>query len=442
MKGIQQLLKGICLVLSLCLLAGCGDSGKDGSSGSSSHVSTQDSVPSQPDGKPQDEGPEFRGVWLSYIELNAMLKDKTAQEVRDALDEVMDNCVSYGLNAVFFHVRANSDAYYKSAYFQPAATAKPLLDAGFDPLSYAVEAAHKRGLALHAWVNPYRIGRNASFRVDGIDDYFVDETGSSPVYWYLPTSTTVQKLILDGIRELVGNYAIDGVQYDDYFYPHNVLPDGEPADVEKAAYEESGGAMPVGDWRRTHVDMLIAASYQAVHSRKGCVFGVSPSHDYTGTREKGYADTVKWLENSGYVDYLCPQIYFGFNHHSSDFARLLEDWSSFTPASTVHLYIGLGTYKIGLGPDQWAGTPDNMPARMEWAENTDILKRSITLLREKTCGGMIFYSYTFFNPDTPRSLASWTEKNGETTTQTYDKEIAAQEVENVISVLKNEKTDV
>ena len=100
---------------------------------------------------------EFRGVWVSYIELNSMFKNKTAAQAKQSIDGMMDNCLSFGMNAVIFHVRANSDAYYQSKLFQPAASVTSLLNSGFDPLSYAVQAAHARGLELHAWVNPYRI---------------------------------------------------------------------------------------------------------------------------------------------------------------------------------------------------------------------------------------------------------------------------------------------
>lgn len=367
---------------------------------------------------PVDPQEEFRGVWISYIELGAMLKNQSAAQARQALDTMLDDCLSFGMNAVIFHVRANSDAYYPSSLFKPAASVKALLEEGFDPLAYAVQAAHARGLELHAWVNPYRIGRNLEYRVEGID-YFQDK-GASPAYWYAPTSLEAQKLILSGIEELLA-YDIDGIQFDDYFYPHDVLPADAPADFEKAEYEASGGHLSIGDWRRAHVDALISSVYSRVHKKTGCVFGVSPSHDYAGTREKGYADTVKWLQKTGYVDYLCPQIYFGFEHQSSRFDKVLAEWLAFRPASTVKLYVGLGTYKIGLAPDKWAGT-----GQQEWAENDDIMKRSVELLRQKKVGGMMFYSYSYFLPD------SVVPSSG----QTYDRDVAKREVENLLALLR------
>lgn len=327
---------------------------------------------------------EMKGVWVSYIELNAMFKNKTESAAKLAIDQMMDNCVSYGLNTVFFHVRANSDAYYKSSTFKPATSVANLIYNGFDPLAYAVAAAHSRGLQLHAWVNPYRIGSDLSYRISGVD-YF--QKGGK--YYYVPTSANAQKLILDGLRELTRNYAIDGIQYDDYFYPTGLMSSSVES-FEAADYEASGKKMSVADWRRAAVDALISGSYQVAHA-KNIVFGVSPSHDYDKTYSQMYADTHKWLAQPGYVDYMCPQIYFGFLHGSSPFDKMVDQWFALPRASGVKLYVGLAIYKGGIADDTWAGS-----GRNEWATYNDIMKRSVEYLRAKKVPGMIFYSYTYF----------------------------------------------
>lgn len=217
---------------------------------------------------------EMKGVWISYIELDAMLKNQSVSAAKAAIDKVMDNCVSYGLNTVFFHVRANSDAYYKSSIFKPAASVGNLIRSGFDPLAYAVSSAHSRGLQLHAWVNPYRIGTDLSYRVAGAD-YFSKTSGGTTRYYYVPTASNAQKLILDGLRELVSNYAIDGIQYDDYFYPTGLMSSSVES-FEQADYEASGKRLSVADWRRAAVDTLVMGSYNVAHSKSGVVFGISP----------------------------------------------------------------------------------------------------------------------------------------------------------------------
>ena len=358
----------------------------------------------------ETDQPELRGVWVSYMELNTLLSGRTAQEAKTELDTLLDNCVSWHLNAVFFHVRANSDAYYASEIFAPAPAVASLLEEGFDPLSYVIEGAHQRGLQLHAWVNPYRIGTDESYK--RCDDVF--ECGGR--YYYIPSSIKAQKLILDGVREIVDRYAVDGVQYDDYFYPSGGVPEEEPADFEQEAFSASG-MKDVGDWRRTQVDALVRATREAVHRREGCVFGVSPAASMTSNAQTLYADVAKWTTQAGYVDYMCPQIYFGFENSANPFDKALESWLSLDRDPSVRLYVGLALYKAGTADDAYAGE-----GRTEWSEHSDILRRSAELVRSSGLG-MVFFSYRYFDP------AAVGELSGE------NLEIAVKEVENLLSVL-------
>ncbi len=387
---------------------------------------TTAAVPGQTPNKEGEETEEFRGVWLSYIELNAMLKGKNAEEAAAALDAVMGNAASYGLNAVVFHVRAMSDAYYQSSLFPPASAAKALLEGGFDPLSYAVKSAHAHGLQLHAWVNPYRIGANKENA--GCDAFFSAPSGSTTYYYYNPASEEAQSLILRGVEEIVTNYEVDGVQFDDYFYPNNpeVIPPDSPAAFEKedyAAYVDAGGALGIGDWRRAQVDVLVAGVYQRVHAREGCVFGISPDYNADKDYSSLYADVKGWAAAAGYLDYICPQIYFGFENSSAPFDRAVAAWTDYPRHPSVRLYVGLGLYKTGVSPDAYAGK-----GKEEWAGHSDIMKRSVELLRANNAvTGMVFYSYSSFDAAT-RSAASG---------QTYSEEVGRQEVENLLYLLQN-----
>ncbi len=369
-----------------------------------------------PNSLPPSSPSEMKGVWLSYIELDAMFRGQTVSAAKAAIDQVMDNCKSYGLNTVFFHVRANSDAYYPSSLFKPAASVTGLIGEGFDPLAYAVASAHSRGLQLHAWVNPYRIGADFSYRVSGAD-YFAKTSGGVTRYYYVPTSANAQKLILDGLRELTANYAIDGIQYDDYFYPTGLMS-VSVEDFEEADYAASGGNLSVADWRRAAVDNLVMGSYHVAHEA-GVLFGISPSHDYDKTYSQMYADTHKWLAQPGYVDYVCPQVYFGFLHGSSPFNQVVDQWMSQPRADSVKLYIGLAIYKVAISDDTWAGS-----GRTEWANHDDIMKRSVEYLRSQNVPGMIFYSYTYFD-----YTNHWSSGN--------QADIARREVENLLPLLRD-----
>ncbi len=329
----------------------------------------------------------------------------------------MADFASRNLNTVFFHVRANSDAYYASSLFKPASAAQSLLKAGFDPLEYAVSAAHKNGLQLHAWVNPYRVGKQTAYLVDGIPTL----TDTAGRYYYVPTSTAAQRLILDGIRELLNNYDIDGIQYDDYFYPEGLLNKTTVYSFESADYEAytaAGGALSVADWRRAGVDTLIAGTHTLTKA-KGVVFGVSPAVNADNTYNSLYADCRKWLSQPGYVDYLCPQVYTGFEHASSAFDKMVSVWLGYQRHSSVKLYIGLALYKIGLKSDTYAGA-----GKTEWVDHNDVMKRSVQYLREKKVAGMAFYSYSYFDPAGKAGLSS-----------TADVAVAKEEIRNLMSIL-------
>ena len=355
---------------------------------------------------------EFRGVWVSYMEMNTLLSGQSPDGAKAAINQLMDDCVSYHLNAVVLHVRANSDAYYQSSLFPAAAAAAPLLEQGFDPLAYAVEAAHARGIELHAWLNPYRVGTDPENK--RCDDVFLcgDRT------YYIPSSTAAQKLILDGVREIVRNYAVDGVQYDDYFYPPGGVPDDNPADFEAEDFARSGMS-DIGQWRRTHVSALVRATSVAVHEREGCVFGVSPAATIDHDIQKLYADVREWIRTAGYLDYICPQIYYGFKNGANPFDQALDQWLSLPRADSVKVYVGLALYKAALADDAYAGD-----GRQEWAQNSDILKRAALLTREAGCG-MILYSYSYFDP------AGRGELSGDALAT------AQQEVENLLPVLRD-----
>ncbi len=373
-------------------------------------------------GKPSVSAPaisgELRGAWVSYIELEELFKTcTTPAKAKAALDTMMSDLASYGINAVFFHVRANSDAYYSSSIFKAAASAKKLLAVGFDPLKYAVEAAHKRGMQLHAWVNPYRAGKQTAYLVAGIPT-FTDTAGR---YYYVPTSAAAQKLILDGVRELLNNYAVDGIQYDDYFYPSGVLGKNtvysfESADYE--AYKTAGGTLSVGDWRRAGVDNLIAGTH-TLTSAKQKVFGVSPAINAENTYTALYADCRKWLAQAGYVDYLCPQIYTGFEHSTQPFNKAVDTWQGYKRHSSVSLYFGVALYKIGSYTDAYAGV-----GKTEWKTHNDIMKRSVQYLRSKRVLGIAFYSYSFFKPGEKAGLSS-----------TADIKVAQAEIRNLLAIL-------
>lgn len=316
---------------------------------------------SDPDVSEPDE--EFRAVWVAYYEVANLMKG-SASATRDAIDAMLDNCADRGANAVFFHVRAYSDAYYDSSVFPLNYSVKTLIQNGFDPLTYAVSAAHERGMELHAWINPYRIGTSADNA--RCDDYF--EFGHR--YYYNPASESARALILDGIRELLTGYDVDGIHFDDYFYPDGVSTAPQPFD---AGYTKGDLAA----WRRTQVTTLIRDSDALVHSlKKDAVFGVAPAANLENNLNRLYADVPAWMAE-GILDYVCPQVYYGFLNAGQPFEQNVAQWCDLPRADGVRLYVGLALYKAGLREDTWAGAA----GRAEWLEGGDVLARQVRCLR-------------------------------------------------------------
>jgi len=323
---------------------------------------------------------DLKGMWVSYLELDAAFKNADISKAKAYIDGVMDTLKADGFNTVFFHVRAHGDAYYISDIFPAADSVSHLLSAGFDPLAYAIEAAHTRELSLHAWVNPYRLGAEKNHAVCE-DTYELNGT-----FYYIPTSLAVQKCILNGIRELVAGYAIDGIQYDDYFYPA-----GLPTTV--LSFEKFPDGVSVAEGRRAAVNTLVASTFAAVHTRTGLLFGVSPTGNIDRNRDTLYADTARWLKYTGYVDYLCPQVYSGFLNETLPFEKQVDGWAALPRADGVRLFAGLALYKTGES-DTFAGT-----GAAEWQQNGDILSRQISLVKEKGFLGVGLFRYSHWLTD-------------------------------------------
>lgn len=325
-----------------------------------------------------DETAELRGVWVSYLDINPLLQGIDPSTTAARLDTMLDTCLDKGMNTVFFHVRAHSDAYYMSDLFEPADSVTYLLKCGFDPLDYAVRGAHERGLALHAWINPYRIGDTKENAALSDADALFEKNG---VWYYNPAHAAARQLVLDGVREILERYEVDGIHFDDYFYPAGMDKQAEP-------FEAVPDGMDVGDWRRTQVDALISGAYGLAHCHAR-LFGVSPTALTDSCRNTAYADVATWMRQAGYVDYICPQIYFGFDNTNHPFAETLAMWESLPRHDEVALYIGLALYKSGISDDPYAGD-----GRAEWSTRQDIIARQLQALREGgAADGFVLFRY-------------------------------------------------
>lgn len=350
--------------------------------------------------QPAQDG--MRGVWVStvYNIDYPSAQGLTADQLRSEADTMLDNIAQMGLNTVFLQVRPSADALYDSDIF-PASryvsgTVGQAPDGDFDVLAYWVEAAHARGLQLHAWLNPYRITKDGQSEYDALpDDSPAKQHPEWTVvyednYYFNPGLPAVQELVVDGAAEIVQNYDVDGIHLDDYFYPGTDFAD-------EATFARYGKDFDdIGDWRRNNVNELIAALDETLHEIDPTLsFGVSPAGiwDNKANNPKGsdtngrssyaeiYCDSVEWIK-SGTVDYICPQLYWSIGYEIADFEVLVNWWQQIVATSDVALYIGIGAYRAAEAEpgDTWHGTEE--------------LQRQLTLLDNSIdIQGEVFFSY-------------------------------------------------
>ncbi len=335
-----------------------------------------------------------KGMWFSYIEYESIMRGRNEQEFTSALNECFDNIVSVGCNTVYFQVRAYGDAYYDSSLFPRGEN----LTDDYDPLEIAVKTAHDRGLSIHAWINPMRLMTDEEMQnlPEGyvISDWYADPEkrgyiSRSEGRWYInPAYYEAVSLICSGIAEIVTGYDVDGVQIDDYFYPTV-----DPA-FDETAYNASGTTLSLGDWRRQLVSTMVRRIYETVHDADPTViFGISPQGNAASDYETLYADVYLWTSEEGYCDYICPQIYYGFDNAALPFEETAESWRDMVTAQGVSLVIGLAAYKVGY-EDKWAGSGSG-----EWQESTDILARQAEVALSLGAGYALFRYDSLFNPD-------------------------------------------
>ena len=351
---------------------------------------------------------EVRGMWIAFFELYPMFD--VGKDFREEFAKVLDNCVESGINSVYVHVRSHCDAFYDSEIF-PWSKYVNGVDGTqgrapeFDPLEVMIALAHERGLEFHAWINHYRVLKDSTdlsllsddnpakiWLTDSDDSNDLCVTECKGGLYLNPAEPQVQRLIADGVREIVKNYDVDGIHFDDYFYP---TTDESFDEAHYAAYRASvsSNPLPLADWRRANVNAMVGAVYNAVKSEKPtCIFGISPMASIRNNYNTVYADIAAWLE-LGVVDYIMPQLYFGFEYpdEKSRYDTLLREWCELIAGKPQQLLIGLGSYRVG--------STDSYHA--EWSEHDDVLARQIEMLRaDGVSDGFVIYSYTtFFKED-------------------------------------------
>lgn len=346
-----------------------------------------------------DPASEVRGVWIaSVFNINFPSRaDLTAAQLRGEIDAILDVCEENRLNTVFFQVRPSCDALYESRLYPVSRYLSSNGTLTLDVLEYLLSAAHARNIFVHAWINPLRVTTVAD------SEGTLDLSSPARIHpeWtvkyadgkvYLNAGVPeVRDFVAEGVRELVENYDVDGVVFDDYFYPYPAGGAQFDDDAEYAAY--GAGFDNIGDFRRDNINKLIKSVYDTVKAADAdCLFGVSPAgvwQNDDGTNggsatcgfeayNEIYCDAVSWVRG-GYVDFISPQLYWTRESAMTPFYTLAEWWNRVLDGTSVELWISHGVYRYSA--DDWGDASGEMASQVE-------LSRKLLSYR-----GSVFYGY-------------------------------------------------
>lgn len=394
---------------------------------------------------------EMRGLWIATVNnINFPSKKGLSEKaLKKELSDIVEFADKNGFNTIMFQVRPAADALYRSEIFPQSefvsGSAGVSADGGFDCLSYILDAAHAKGISLHAWVNPLRVtSGNKTYPKTDVTKLAANSPAAQNPEWvrayadgklYFDAGIPeVRELVASGVREICENYEVDGIIFDDYFYPYPT--DGVPFD-DAATYAEYGGDFDsLADFRRDNINKLVAASYDAVKSVDSNIkFGVSPfgiwrnaSGDNGGSATRGlsaydeiYCDALAWARG-GYVDYIAPQLYWTFETSAAPFATLADWWSRALDGTGVTLYINHGAYRYSDGGMK----SGELSRQVEYARELYSYRGSMyygyAALKEND-GGVLTETAALFEPDIAyydylndsTSLTVDSYKNGDTT---------------------------
>ena len=326
---------------------------------------------------------EERSIFISYIELSKYISDDISLS-KNNIDMMINNLEELGFNSVILQVRSFGDAIYPSKIYSNSL----YISNSFDVLDYFSDICNSKGFKLYAWINPYRIRNDLNKDSISNDNIIYDLLDTRHIVYtsgiyFNPSSELVINLIVEGINEIINNYDITGILFDDYFYPST--------DCDLEEYNSLDLDISYEEYKLGRVNELIKRVYAVCHNN-GILFGISPDGNIDNNYSKHSADVKTWLSNSGYVDFIMPQIYYGFFNGSRPFYNTLQEWSSLITNDSISMSVALAFYKNGV-IDEWASS-----GKTEWIENNNIIMKEIIVSRNinNYMGfGLFRYDYLF-----------------------------------------------
>ena len=341
---------------------------------------------------------ETIGMWFSYLEYQNLCAGMDEAAFTEFAAEAVSNMKSVGVNNLYLHAVAFTDALYDSAVY-PASAYKP---GAYDPFRIFSDAAHAEGIKVHAWINPMR--SVAAEDAQNLPEDFVirewidrnDERvrQNGDRYYLNPAYPEVRSLICSVVNELLETYHPDGIHLDDYFYPYGTEKNFD-AYIYSRALEENE-SLTLEDFRMNNTDRMVQDIHDTVKRFDPAVqFGISPAGNIDNCITLLYANPYHWVEQ-GTVDYLIPQIYWGYLHPIKPFEPTFEEWKQVTEGSDVRLMVGLAAYVIGLK----LNLSEDETVNREWADNDDMMARQMATVFSGGGDGVAYFSYSsLFAPD-------------------------------------------
>ena len=321
---------------------------------------------------------ETRSVFISYIELNEYLKDKTIEESKISINKMINNIKNTNINTIILQVRSNQDSIYLNSIFPHS----EYINKKFDCLEYFVKESHNNNLKLIAWINPYRVNTKEEIK-DNLKDsesykYIDNNTYISNGIYLNPSKQEVETLILKGVDEVL-NYNVDGILFDDYFYQKN--------DIDIEDYNKTNKDITLEEYHLQVINKMILKVHNKCKKKK-ILFGISPDGNIENNYNKNMADVRLWMSSNKYIDFIMPQIYYGFYNSTKDYVNVTKEWESLLKTDKVKLLIALAFYKVGI-EDNYA-----KDGREEWINNNDIIMREVILSRNlKNYEGFALFRY-------------------------------------------------
>ena len=349
---------------------------------------------------------EMRAVWVSQFDQHPIYRSggrmRSEEDIRSMISTVLDNLARDGFNTILLQIRPNGDSMYESDIY-PCSKYVAGVYGGkteCDPVGIFVTLAHEYGMRIHAWINPFRLCTREELEAGGAGQLLqwlgtdrIKEGGDGLLYLD-PCYPEATKLIASGAKEALQKYPFDGLHIDDYFYPTEFELD------DSIGYAKSGFET-LADFRRANIDRTVKALYDVAHD-EGVIFGAAPAGNLYSLADGWYADVRKWCSQSGYVDYIMPQLYFGFKNAYCPFEKILDDWESAVTSTDVKLYIGLSAAKAALGSEGKADEFAGISGKYEWCDSKDVLAREIASIRSRSIakGFCIFCYSSMYDPVT------------------------------------------